>query len=74
MSQPQHERASAVPERVDPIDHNPLGERACQVLDRTVKEMRRAHGQRPGESRPTLMPHASQQGALGEAPALRLGE
>lgn len=52
MRQSKHERGSDATDGLGLSDHNALGERACQVLDRTVKELRKGqgHGTELGQS------------------------
>lgn len=72
MRQPKHERGSDATDGLGPADHNALGERACQVLDRTVKELRKgqSHGTERG-SQPAL--YRSKQLPAAEGPGLGFG-
>jgi hypothetical protein len=71
MRQPKHERGSDATDGLRLADHNSLGERACQVLDRTVKELRQGqghgteHGSHPALYRVTQLPAPDGPG-LGE--------
>lgn len=69
MRTSKHERATGTALGVGVVDHNPLGERACQALDRTVKELRRAQG-RAGELATYPALYRSQQLPLPDGPGL----
>jgi hypothetical protein len=73
MGKNKRERGSDVTDGLGLVDHNALGERACQVLDRTVKQLRQGHSGATELIRyPAL--YRPKERSAADGPGLGLGE